>query len=363
MRKKLIPLLAIAFAVALVSTAVFYSLFAARLSGAPGRPQTTVVAAARELPAGTTVARDDVRAVPWTGGQAPVGSFNKPEQVLGKVIVQPVAPGEPIMQSRVASKDGGGAGVPEGMRAVSIHVSDSSGVVALLKPGFKVDVQTFASRSQRAPKDEMRTLLRGVPVLSVSTQPEQSSQGYFSAPVVTLLAQAPDAEQLALADSFGRLRLSLRNPLEPAGVPATPVRAVSGPRFLVKTFAVTESGRSVLAARLHVDFAAADTGVIVPAHPQTLEDLLRAPPAMDWASTKPDAHVSAPARVEVAPGFTVHLSAGAGANRVRIRTETARVSDANRETHSVEATVAPGRAVMVWGPDRKIVLLVPEPRS
>ena len=59
----------------------------------------------------------------------------------------------------------------------------------------------------------MRTALENLAVLSVTPQPEQSSQGQ-NLPVVTLLAKPADVDVLAAADSGGRVRLSLRNPLD-----------------------------------------------------------------------------------------------------------------------------------------------------
>jgi Flp pilus assembly protein CpaB len=62
---------------------------------------------------------------------------------------------------------------------------------------------------------KLRTAIEGLQVLAVNTKPEISSQG-FNLPVVTLLANPSDADVLALADSGARLRLTLRNPLDPA---------------------------------------------------------------------------------------------------------------------------------------------------
>jgi len=120
-----------------------------------------------------------------------------------------------VLAARLASseKGGGGSGVPTGMRAVSVHVSDSSGVLAQLGPGQKVDVQVLVARKSANAEPELRTILEGVPVLAVNTQLESSSQG-ANLPTVTLLTNPGDADVLALADSGARVRLALRNPLD-----------------------------------------------------------------------------------------------------------------------------------------------------
>jgi Flp pilus assembly protein CpaB len=59
-------------------------------------------------------------------------------------------------------------------------------------------------------------------VLSVTPQVEETSQG-FKLPVVTLLAKPNDADVLAAADSGGRVRLTLRNPLDEESQPGKQV--------------------------------------------------------------------------------------------------------------------------------------------
>ena len=217
MKKRLLPLLAIAFVVAIVSTALFYSLLAGRLNAASAQSaRSRLVIAARDVKPGTVLAAADLTTIPWSGGPLALGTFGDVASVTGKTAIESIPQGEPVVASRLASKDGASVGIPEGMRAVSVHISDSSGVVGLLKPGYKVDVQAFGSRISKPGQAELRTILRGVTVLAVNPQPEQSSQGY-NAPVVTLLIPAAEAEGLAAADSYARLRLTLRNPLEPVG--------------------------------------------------------------------------------------------------------------------------------------------------
>jgi Flp pilus assembly protein CpaB len=137
--------------------------------------------------------------------------------VAGHTVLQPLAQGEPVLPGRLASaeKGGGGSGVPAGMRAVTVHVADSSGVLTMLGPGQKVDVQVLIARKINNGEPQLRTILEGLEVLSVNPQPEPSSQG-ANLPAVTLLTNPADADVLALADSGARVRLALRNPLDNA---------------------------------------------------------------------------------------------------------------------------------------------------
>jgi Flp pilus assembly protein CpaB len=211
-KNNLVKLLGIAFVVAIISTGVFYGLFVNRLSSSIGSGKALVVAA-RPLSAGTVLQAKDVKTIPWPGEQLPKGAFGAADQVVGNTVFDAINEDEPVLAQRLASpQSGGGAGVPTGMRAVSVHVTDSSGVLALLRSGQIVDVQVVTGRGAGG-VTEVRTALERLQVLSVIPQPEQSSQGQ-NLPVVTLLAKPTQADVLALADSGARVRLTLRNPLD-----------------------------------------------------------------------------------------------------------------------------------------------------
>ncbi|MEO5924398.1 MAG: Flp pilus assembly protein CpaB [Bryobacteraceae bacterium] len=213
-KKNLVTLLAIAFMVALVATGMFYGLFVTKLkSNDSGK---TLVVAAKSLEAGTIIAEGDVKSISWPAEELPKGSYERPEQVNGKTLFGSLSEAEPVLVTRLASEDGGGqsAGIPAGMRAISVHVSDSSGVVGLLHAGHKVDVQVVIPKTSEG-SAQLRTAIEDLQVLAVNSKAELTSQG-FNLPVVTLLAKPAEADILALADSGARIRLTLRNPLDAA---------------------------------------------------------------------------------------------------------------------------------------------------
>ena len=220
-QNNLAKLLGIALVVAIIATGVFYGLFVNKLTSSTGSGKMVVVAA-KPIPVGTVLGETDVQSIPWPVEQTPAGAFQAPRQVAGSTVLQPLAQGEPVLASRLATteKGGGGSSVPSGMRAISVHVSDSSGVLAQLGPGQKVDVQVLIARKSTNGEPELRTILEGVPVLAVGTQLEASSQG-SNLPTVTLLTNPADADVLALADSGARVRLALRNPLDDSTRPRT----------------------------------------------------------------------------------------------------------------------------------------------
>src|SRR4051794_36049837 len=133
MKQKLAPLLGIAFVVALISTGVFYGLFVGKAqSSVPDLPHFTVVLANRALARGTVIQAADVKTASWSGAEAPKGSFTTPDHVVGITVLDPISANDPVTETKLASHKS----IPNGMRAVSIHVTDSSGVVAMLHPGY-----------------------------------------------------------------------------------------------------------------------------------------------------------------------------------------------------------------------------------
>jgi pilus assembly protein CpaB len=204
-------LLGVALVVAIMCTGLFYMMFAMKANSETG---TMMVVAAKALKAGTVLKAEDLKSIKWPVEQLPPGAHRNPQEVIGNTVFDPMEAEEPVLNARLAtSQSGGGSGVPVGMRAVSVHLTDSTGVLALLHSGQKVDVQVVVGRGTKPEEVAVRTALENLTVLSVTPQPEQSSQGQ-NLPVVTLLAKPSEVDILAAADSGGRVRLALRNPLD-----------------------------------------------------------------------------------------------------------------------------------------------------
>jgi pilus assembly protein CpaB len=107
------------------------------------------------------------------------------------------------------------ATIPAGHRAVSVAITDVSGVSGLLQPGSRVDV--LFTRPGSMAEAETSTILQNVRVLAVgrSIQPNQVVDPKAAKmPVVTLIVTPEDAQKLELAKNQGRISLTLRNPLD-----------------------------------------------------------------------------------------------------------------------------------------------------
>jgi pilus assembly protein CpaB len=213
MKRNIVPLLGIAFVVAIVSTGVFYGLFAGKLKSSSETPGQSIVVASRDLERGTVVKPGDLRESQIKGSLK--GSFSKTKDAVGVTLLEAVQENAPLLQDRVASHDpkvnGGGSGLPSGMRAISVRVSDSSGLIGLMHAGSRVDVQAVSDRNSTT---ELRTIQQNVEVLAVNPQLEAAGGNHAPAPVVTLLVRPQDVDVIAVADSGAHIRLSLRNPLD-----------------------------------------------------------------------------------------------------------------------------------------------------
>ena len=212
MKRNIVPLLGIAFVVAIAATGIFYGLFVGKLNDATAHaPKTSIVVAARAIPSGTVLKAADLKLTSWGGAQPIKGSFPSLEEVVGKTVFTPVDESEPVTQARLAGKASGGLNIERGMRAISVTIWESGGIMSILRQGHHVDLQ--AVNNQLGGDSKIRTILQDIEVLSVNP-PEQIAGKPPGGPTVTLLVRPRDADQLALADSALKLRLLLRNPID-----------------------------------------------------------------------------------------------------------------------------------------------------
>jgi len=199
---------------ALLVSGVFYRVAASARSESASGPERPVVVAARPLPMGAMVEADSVKLSAIPESRLPKGGFSKIEEVLGRPVVSPIEPDEPLVEARLGAR-GSGAGlapmIPPGMRAVSVRVNDVVGVSGFVLPGMRVDV-LVTGRPPGRDDTVTATVLQNVPVLSAGTniQADPKSQP-ISTTVVTLLVTPNQAEAVTLASSEGKIQLVLRN--------------------------------------------------------------------------------------------------------------------------------------------------------
>jgi len=217
-RKRLFVIGLLAIAVAGYVTFAVYR-FVTNSLGASGS-KTNVVVASVDLAAGASITAPDIRVVQMPATELPAGTFSKPEELIGRGVVESMTKNEIVLARKIAAP-GSGAGlppmIPAGMRAVSVKVNEVVSVAGFVLPGTRVDVlMTGYPDRDRDPKDVTTvTVLENVLVLAAGPQLERDKNGQpQQVPVITLLVSPDEAQRLTLAASEGRIQLSLRNPLD-----------------------------------------------------------------------------------------------------------------------------------------------------
>jgi pilus assembly protein CpaB len=184
-----------------------------------GVPTSGVVVAAADLQLGAELRREDLHVIQWPSGNVPQGAFNKPEELIGRGLIQPVATNELFLPGKLAPKEAG-AGLPPviapGYRALSVRVNDVVGVAGYVLPGTRVDVVATVNPTQQPTDITSKVILTNVLVLAAGTKIERDVEGNkpIAVTVVTLLVNPVEAERLTLASTEGKIQLALRNPMD-----------------------------------------------------------------------------------------------------------------------------------------------------
>lgn len=240
-----------AFIIALIISGIFtYWLsqkYAKKGGAAPVVAKSQYVAASANLEAGQVIKAENLRLVDWPANVPLPGAFAAPQPLVGRIVLYPLAAGEPILERQLASA-GSGLGltikIPDGMRAISLRSDEVVGVAGFLLPGTHVDVLV----TMRLPNGDpiTTTVLQDVQVLASGQKTEPDPEGKpVTATVVTLLVKPDDAQRVDLASTQGIVHFVLRNGIdrEQLKEQATQFSELAGP--LAKAPATVEAAKKV----------------------------------------------------------------------------------------------------------------------
>lgn len=195
-----------------------------------GDKTATVIAAARDMPAGTRLRKGDVKLVKVGDKDIPKGAITDEKAALDHALLFPLSVNETVTVAKIANGiEGVSALIEPGKRAVSVPITDISGAAGLILPRSHVDV--LFTRPGNMAEAVTTTVLQDAVVLSVGRVTEvtatpaapggsSSSTPTTVAPpstqtrAVTLLVTPEQAEKIELAKNQGKISLSLRNPLD-----------------------------------------------------------------------------------------------------------------------------------------------------
>ncbi len=218
-RLRVLVLAFVALVLSAVLTAVLYRQISSRMASDSSKSEgNQIVVAAERLPLGTLIEAQHLRLAPWARAVPLEGSFQTPEEVIGRGVVVPMLQNEPVLESKLAPR-GAGAGlttaIPAGMRALSVKVNQVIGVAGFVLPGSRVDVIITGSPDKSSAGEVSKVILENVEVLAAGQNVERDAQGKpQNVQVVTLLVTPEDAQKLVLASTDARIQLALRNPLD-----------------------------------------------------------------------------------------------------------------------------------------------------
>lgn len=177
-----------------------------------------ILVAGADLSAGQRLEAQHLVISRWPAGTLPAAHLSRPEQALGRVLKGAVVKGEVILAAKLLPEGLSGglsAVVPEGYRAMTVHVDEVIGVGGFLQPGDRVDVLVTFAKGPFSNDPATRVLLQDVPVLTVGEkaqeEPEGSKMKRQKATVVALQVKPEQGERLALAAYEGKVILALRN--------------------------------------------------------------------------------------------------------------------------------------------------------
>jgi len=162
-RQKKLLLFGAAWLSALLLTWFYYSN-----AVAPKTEKTLkMVVATRDMPMGTLLKKSDLKLVNYPEGQVPKGSIFQVAAAENHVLLTGMNSNEPVLQSKLSDMttvEGVASTIDRGYRAVSVQITDVSGVAGLIQPGSHVDV--IFTRPGSMAEATSSTILQNVKVIS-----------------------------------------------------------------------------------------------------------------------------------------------------------------------------------------------------
>jgi pilus assembly protein CpaB len=174
----------------------------------------TIVVASKPLRYGNELNASLLHEIPWSQDALPAGAFSKINDVLAggkRVVLAAIEPNEPILSVKITGPGQRAtlsAMLHEGMKAVTIRVSDVEGVAGFVLPGDRVDIALTRLDGKGGATTDV--VLQNATVLAIDQVADERSSSPSIAKSVTLEVDMVAAQKLDLAASLGNLSLLLR---------------------------------------------------------------------------------------------------------------------------------------------------------
>lgn len=215
--------------VSAVATALLLYLFL----GSLGRPTATstmsVIVAASDIPANTPITNEMIKTAELPAASVVAGALTDRTKVVGKIASAEIFVGEQLLEAKLVSTGESGNktlayAIEPGMRAITIHVDETSGLAYMITPGNKVDIigefvstETSDDGSTSSKKSYTTMVLENVAVLAVDNIFSEDGKADSEAPgytTLTLQVTPKQAMVLSAAQFEGQIRVILRSPVD-----------------------------------------------------------------------------------------------------------------------------------------------------
>jgi pilus assembly protein CpaB len=174
----------------------------------------TIVVAGKPLRYGNELNASLLHEIPWSQDSLPAGAFAKINDVLAggkRVVLSAIEINEPILAVKITGPGQRAtlsAMLHEGMKAVTIRVSDVEGVAGFVLPGDRVDIALTRLDGKGGATTDV--VLQNATVLAIDQVADERASNPSIAKSVTLEVDTTAAQKLDLAASLGNLSLLLR---------------------------------------------------------------------------------------------------------------------------------------------------------
>jgi len=170
-----------------------------------------VLVAARDLKEEESLKPDMVKVVKMAKTAVPISSFSSFKDVDDRWINMHMIEGDVLIEKKLGPKGtppGMVNNIPKGMRALSIDVTEQTGVSGFILPGHRVDVIRFENSDKNRLHGE--TILQDVLVLAANQVFIRPEERALQSRTVTLAVSPENAMVLVEARTKGPLSLALR---------------------------------------------------------------------------------------------------------------------------------------------------------
>src|SRR3984893_11747798 len=174
----------------------------------------TIVVAGKPLRFGNERSAAMLHEIPWSQESLPAGTFAKISDVLSggkRVVLAAIEVNEPILSVKITGPGQRAtlsAVLHDGMKAVTIRVSDVEGVAGFVLPGDRVDIALTRLDGKGGATTDV--VLQNATVLALDQGADACASNPSIAKSVTLEVDTMAAQKLDLAASLGNLSLLLR---------------------------------------------------------------------------------------------------------------------------------------------------------